>query len=216
MPRPYRLGERSAQMEATRERIVEAAIGLYTEKGISATTMRDIGLRADVAPGTLRSHFPSREALERAMVEHLTAEAPLPELSIFDGARSIEARLQRLLHTAGTFMDVAQRIYRMWLREPMLTGPWAEKGAEYGARWNELMRTALGPLADDGEAMAILRGVLEPTFFENVRGGARTTGEAANLITSALVGWFAAREVSAGSDRSGRQPSRRPIRRTSR
>jgi AcrR family transcriptional regulator len=213
------LGERAAQIGATRERIVEAAIELYTEKGITATTMREIALRADVAPGTLRSHFPSREALERAMVERLTAEVPLPELSIFDGARSIEERLQRLLHAAGTFMVEAQRIYRMWLREPMLTEPWAEKGAEYGARWNELMRTALGPLADDGEAMAILRGVLEPTFFENVRGGTRTTGEAANLITSALVGWFAAREVStlaAGSDGSGRQPSRRPIRRTAR
>jgi hypothetical protein len=138
-----------------------------------------------------------------------------PERSNFDGSASIEERLERLLHAAGTFIDKAQRIYRMWLREPMLTGPWAEKGAEYGARWTELMRTALGPLADEGEAMAILRGVLEPTFFDNVRGGTRTTGEAANLITSALVGWFTAREaaaLAAGSDGSGRQPSRRPAR----
>jgi hypothetical protein len=93
----------------------------------------------------------------------------------------------------------------------MLTGPWAEKGAEYGARWNELMRTALGPLANDDEAMAILRGVLEPTFFANVRGRTKTTGEAAGLVTSALVPWFTAREASAlaaGSDRRGRQRSR--------
>jgi AcrR family transcriptional regulator len=207
------LGERAAQMEATRERILEAAIELYTEKGITATTMREIGLRADVAPGTLRSHFPSREALERAMVERMTAEAPLPELSIFDGAESIAERLGRLCRVAGTFMDQGQRIYRMWLREPMLTGAWAEKGAEYGARWNEVMRMALGPLADDDEATAILRGVLEPTFFENVRGGTRTTGEAADLITSALVGWFAAREaaaLAAGADGAGVRPPAAP------
>ena len=206
MPRRYRLGERAAQMEATRERIVEAAAELYIEKGISATTMREIGLRADVAPGTLRSHFPSREALERAMVDHLTKAVSLPGPSLFDGTRTIDERLERLIRAGGTFIDEAQRIYRMWLREPMLTGPWAEKGAEYGARWNELMRTALGPMANDDDAVAMLRGVLEPAFFARVRGGARSTEQAATLITSAIVPWYrqrAAGATSQGRDRHG-------------
>jgi AcrR family transcriptional regulator len=197
MPRRYRLGERATQMQATRERIVEAATELYIEKGISATTMREIGQRADVAPGTLRSHFPSREALERAMVEALTAGAPLPELSILDGTRTIGERLERLMRAGGTFIDQAQRIYRMWLREPMLTGPWAEKGAEYGARWNELMHTALGPLAKDDEAMAMLRGMLAPAFFEQVRGRMRTTEQAATLIIDVIVPWYRQREAQA-------------------
>src|SRR4051794_7529762 len=124
MPRPYRLGERAAGMEATRSRIVEAAIDLFTERGISATTLRDIGDRADVAPGTFRRHFRSRESLEEAVVEPLLEESPLPELSLFDGARSIEERLLRLMRAAGTFFDQAQRISRMWLREPMLSSAW--------------------------------------------------------------------------------------------
>lgn len=197
MPRPYRLGERARQMHATRERIVEAAVELYIEKGISSTTIREIGVRADVAPGTLRSHFPSRESLERAMVERLTAEAPLPDASLFEGARTISQRLERLICAGGRFLDGAQRLYRMSLREPMLTGPWAEKGAEYGARWNELMRIALGPLADDDDAIAVLRGVLEPAFFEQVRGGKRTTDQAAMLITAAIVPWYRQREADA-------------------
>ena len=195
MPRRYRLGERATQMQETRERIVEAATELYIEKGISATTMREIGQRADVAPGTLRSHFASRETLERAMVERLTAEASLPELSLFDGTRTIAERLERLIRAGGTFIDQAQQIYRMWMREPMLAGPWAEKGAEYGARWNELMQKALGPLANDDDAMAMLRGVLEPAFFERVRGGMRTTEQAALLITDAIVPWYRQREA---------------------
>jgi AcrR family transcriptional regulator len=101
MPRTYRLGERAARMQATRERIVEAAIELYTEMGITGTTMRHIAQRADVAPGTLRNHFASREELDRAMVERLAAEAPLPELSIFDGAHSIGERLGRLIRVTG-------------------------------------------------------------------------------------------------------------------
>ena len=195
MPRTYRLGERVAQIQATRERIIEAAIELYAELGISGTTMRQVALRADVAPGTLRNHFSSREDLDLAMIERLTAEAPLPGLSIFDGARSIEERLGQLVRVTGTFFDQSARIYRMWLRERLLTRVWAEAGAAYGARWEQLIRSALGPLADDPDAMAIIRAVLEPSFFENVRAGTRTSEEVSALITSAISRWFATREA---------------------
>ena len=198
MPRSYRLGERAAQVQATRDRIIEAALELYTEVGISAATMREIGSRADVAPGTLRNHFARREDLDRAMVERLTSEIPLPDLAIFDGARSIEERLPRVIRAGGIFIDQAGRLYSMWLREPLLTGPWAEKGAEYGARWDELMRTALGPLAGDEEAMAILRAVIQPVFFDSVRAGRRSTDEASALVTAVVLPWFAARARGRG------------------
>lgn len=199
------MGERAAQLEATRERIVEAAIALYTEQGISATTLRQIGERADVAAGTLRNHFPSRELLDAAMVERLQTEAPLPDLTTFDGAGSIEERLRRLIRVAGTFLDRAARLYRMWLREPMLTGPWAEGGAAYGARWDQLMRTALGPLADDDDAMAVLRAVLHPSFFESVRAGARSTNAVSDLVTDVVAPWFVAR--SGQRQRQRRRPA---------
>jgi AcrR family transcriptional regulator len=201
MPRTYRLGQRAAQIEATRSRIIEAAIELYLEVGISATTMRQVGLRADVAPGTLRNHFPSRDLLDAAMVERLKAEVPLPELSIFDGARSIEERLARLIRVTGTFLEQAARLYRMWLREPMLTSVWTEAGAAYGARWDQLMRAALGPLADDDDATAVLRAVLEMSFFENVRAGTRTTEEVSALVATAIVPWFAARSAQRPRER---------------
>jgi TetR/AcrR family transcriptional regulator len=203
MPRPYRLGERAAQMAATRDRIVEAAIDLYTEVGISAATLGDIGRRADVAPGTFRKHFPSREDLERAVMERLVAEAPLPDSSIFDGAGTIEERLARVIAAGGAFMDGARRLYRMWLREPLLSPAWLERGAEYGQRWDLLMRTALGPLADDDEAVAVLRGVLDPEFFDRVAAGRRSTPETAALITAVIAPWFASRRPSASGGRSG-------------
>jgi AcrR family transcriptional regulator len=192
MPRAYRMGERAAQLAATRDRILEAAIALYTEEGISAATLRRIGERADVAPGTLRNHFPSRASLDEAMVERLKAEAPLPDLSIYDGADTLEARLERLVRAAGAFMAGAARMYRMWLREPMLTGPWAAAGAEYGARWDQLMRTALGQSADDAEAMAVLRAVLQPSFFDGIRAGIRSTDEVCTLVTAVITPWFVA------------------------
>jgi AcrR family transcriptional regulator len=193
MPRPYRLGARAAQMQATRDRIVEAAIELYTEQGISRTTLRQVGERADVAPGTLRNHFASRADLERAMVERLTAEAPLPDAWILDGAQSIGERIERLMLATGRFLDRASRLYRMWLREPMLTGPWSVAGQSYGTRWAELTRIALGPLAADEEATALVQAISQPAFFQGIRAGRRSTDEAARLISHVVAGWFEAR-----------------------
>jgi hypothetical protein len=55
------------------------------------------------------------------------------------------------------------------------------------------MRAALGPLADDDESMAVLRAVLQPTFFEAIRAGTRSTTEAAHIISAVITPWFAAR-----------------------
>ena len=193
MPRSYRLGERTAQVEATHERIIEAAIDLYLEIGISAATMREIGVRADVAPGTLRKHFPTRDDLDRAMVERLTSGLTLPDPAMFAVVPSIEERVGRLIRTAATFIDEARRVYVMWLREPMLTQPWAEKGAEFGRHWDGLMQSALGSLGQDKEALAVLRAVLQPSFFDTLRAGGRSTEEAAAIATSVVAPWFSAR-----------------------
>lgn len=180
-------------MAATRERIVEAAIELSIERGVSAMTMRQVQLRADVAPGTLRNHFPTRDDLERAMVERLTADAPLPDHSIFDGTTTLEERLVRIIRATGRFLDQAARLYRMWLREPMVSPIWADAGARYGTRWDELWRVALGPLADDETAMTILRATSEMAFFEDVRAGRRTADETSALIAELVLPWFGAR-----------------------
>ncbi len=193
MPRPYRLGERAAQVEATRERILDAAVELYVKVGISAATMREIGIRADVAPGTLRSHFASRDELDRAIVERMASVVTLPDVSMFEGVGSIDKRLARVIRAGGIFIEEARPLYRMWLREPMLTAPWTEKGAEYGARWEELMRSALGPLADDDEALSVLRAIIHPEFFESVRAGNRSREEASALIAAVVTPWFTAR-----------------------
>ena len=185
-------------MDATRTRILEAAIELYIERGISATTMREIGQRADVAAGTLRNHFPSRAELDAAMVERLEAEAQLPKTSIFDGARSIEERLRVLTHAAGRFFVDAARMYRMWLREPMLGEPWSSAGRRWGARWEQLMRLALGPLADDPDAMGVIRAVLQPPFFEGVAAGSKSTSETADLVADVVAPWFASRLAALG------------------
>jgi len=48
---------------ATRERLLEAAHQLFSEKGYQAATVEDITARAEVAKGTFFNYFSSKEAL---------------------------------------------------------------------------------------------------------------------------------------------------------
>lgn len=67
-----------ADAQRNRERILEVAREAFTQHGPTAT-LDDIARRAEIGPGTLYRHFPSRDALIEAVfrnqVEKLTAAA---------------------------------------------------------------------------------------------------------------------------------------------
>jgi AcrR family transcriptional regulator len=56
--RPNRRERRCAE---TRERIINAALQLFSERGVAATTVEDITNSADVGKGTFFNYFPSKE-----------------------------------------------------------------------------------------------------------------------------------------------------------
>ncbi|AOS61685.1 TetR/AcrR family transcriptional regulator [Actinoalloteichus hymeniacidonis] len=59
-----------------RERILAAAITLFAERGITATTMEDIAAEAPVSKRTLYVHFPNKEDLVLAQLAHLLQAGP--------------------------------------------------------------------------------------------------------------------------------------------
>lgn len=62
---------RSAQREATRERIVGAALAAFAEKGFHGASTREIAERADTNQGLITYHFRSKDALWRAAVAQI-------------------------------------------------------------------------------------------------------------------------------------------------
>jgi AcrR family transcriptional regulator len=70
----YEISRRERKKDETRERITQAAIELFTERGYDATTVDDIAAKADVAKGTFFNYFPRKEAVFDALAEQRAVE----------------------------------------------------------------------------------------------------------------------------------------------
>jgi AcrR family transcriptional regulator len=55
------LTRREKRQAETRERIIRAALSLFSERGVTATTVEDITNSADVGKGTFFNYFPCKE-----------------------------------------------------------------------------------------------------------------------------------------------------------
>ncbi|OPF79993.1 TetR family transcriptional regulator [Streptomyces antioxidans] len=77
-------GRRERKKAATRQKIADAALRLFLERGYEAVGIRDVAAEADVAVTTLFSHFASKEALvfeqdqdfEQRLTQAVTGRAP--------------------------------------------------------------------------------------------------------------------------------------------
>jgi AcrR family transcriptional regulator len=65
------MGTRSEQRAATRERIVEAALQAFAEKGFRGASTRDIAQRAGTNQGLITYHFRSKDELWRAAANRI-------------------------------------------------------------------------------------------------------------------------------------------------
>lgn len=71
-PKRGRPPGRTAEGEATRQRLYEAAIDLFGERGYEAATLRDVAARAGVSPGLLYRYFPNKRAVVLALYDELS------------------------------------------------------------------------------------------------------------------------------------------------
>src|SRR4051794_10262038 len=116
-------GHRERKKQRTREHIVEAAFGLFRERGFQATTVAEIAAAADIAPRTFFAYFPSKEAVVFHDFDGLFASLQETIQSRPEGETAIDA-LRRWLevslpasHDEG---DDAQVRKRMCMQEPQL------------------------------------------------------------------------------------------------
>jgi AcrR family transcriptional regulator len=83
--------------EATRQRILDAALQVFRERGFAAATMREIASAAEVAVGAAYYYFDSKDALVMAFYEQAQLEMAPALDEILARSRTLEQRLRGII-----------------------------------------------------------------------------------------------------------------------
>ena len=210
MPRTYNLGRRAGAKANTRSRIVAAALEIYRDRGLAAASNLAVARAADVAPATVRNHFPDQRALAQAVFTGMIQELRIPTAAIFEGAPDLRARVTRLAQELAAFYERSEPWWRAYEREPELISAWSGGVDSYYAEIDRLMRTALGELADDDLSLAVVASVIGPPTFFALRGRGLSSDEAVGLSLELALPWLERRRDQLGARAS--TGSRRPAR----
>jgi len=187
--RPYRQKRRAESAEETRQRLVRATFDLHGERGIAATTMKDIAERADVSVGTVYHHFSTYSEAIKACGAYALGRAPIPDETALDGARSREERIVLL---AAAFFDLYEKLGAFdWVRRDSHVDPLLAAVVEE----EENARQTLAALALGSRKNAPTRHVAAMcdvgVFTAFARAGL-SAKQAAALVAEMINAWLAA------------------------
>jgi AcrR family transcriptional regulator len=93
-PRTYRMVRRREGLEATRQRIAEAAFELHATVGPAQTSISAVAERAGVQRHTVYNHFPDMTSLVRACTEHGMRVTRIPAAEPWHAIDDPTARLR--------------------------------------------------------------------------------------------------------------------------
>lgn len=122
--------------EHTRERILDAAEGLFADRGFEGTTLRDVAGRVGIRTPSLYNHFPSKEALYAAVLERVV-EPVLALLSELIQARPAERPDSR---------RVVERVMGLLAQRPDLPRLVVHEALGGGEHLMPLLQKAIGPV----------------------------------------------------------------------
>ena len=196
MPRSYNLGQRAAPKAEVRARIVAAALAIYRDRGLAAASNLAIARAADVAPATVRNHFPEPGDLARAVFDVVLEELEIPTSEIFEGADDLRSRIIRLAEALADFYDRSAPWWRAYEREPELIQAWGAGVDQYYADVETLMRAGLGDLGHDEQSVAVVASIIGPPTFFALRGRGLSSDEAVALSLELALPWLEQRRES--------------------
>jgi AcrR family transcriptional regulator len=189
--RTYNLGRRAETAAETRQRLVEATAALHAERGISATSLRDVAERAGVSVGTAYHHFPTYLDAVRACGAHTMATSPLPPDSIFDGIETLDDRVHVLVRELCAWYERNPWLER--IRAERSIYPPVEEGMATLERGIEhLSRAGARCTADQARTVAALADV---AVYSSLRRAGVPAGRVPGRITEAIIAWLRSRST---------------------
>ncbi len=141
-PRPYRMRKRAADVEHTRQRIVEATVQLHRTEGLDAS-YSDIAARAGVTRATLYRHFPDTESLFQACSAHWIAAQVPPDPQRWTGNTPPERLRAALGDVYRYYADGADMLRNVERAQPTMPAALAEQIRHTEAALREALLDAL-------------------------------------------------------------------------
>src|SRR5690606_20989467 len=103
------------------------------------------------------------------------------------------ARVDLLVRELSAFFDRSEPWWRAFQREGAGVSFWAEAEAHYYRELDALVRTALGPLEADEDAVAVVMTVFGAWVIGSLQETGRTSEQAASLVADLLASWLETR-----------------------
>jgi len=187
------MDKRKAAVEETRQRILEAALALHSEKGIFGTSWQDIAHRADVSVGTVYKHFPSLDELVPACGQLAYAILRPPSLEdapqIFAEANSLEEHLGRLIEELYAFYERGAPYMETDFQERRLPAV-VEWEAYMRATIAGLVREALVCAEPDEHTVQSVSALLDFSIFKSFLDREIHKEQAAKTMSEVLLCWI--------------------------
>ncbi len=159
--RRYEQRERARKHDETRQRIVDALIGLHETVGAAQTTVTEVARRAGVGRMTVYNHFPTEAEMVTACTSHWITLHPPPDPETWAQLRDPGARLATALGELYAYYDETQAMWTTAYRDAPLV---AALGEIMDATWFALLDRAVEVLAAGrglrGRARRRARGAL--------------------------------------------------------
>ncbi len=176
-------------MEQTRQRIVEGALALHLEKGIAATSVKDIAVRAQLGIGTIYFHFPTYEDVVRACAGRVTIITQPPTPEIFEGLEHMEARVERLVHELFAYYERYHWFDRLRCERDKLAIV-GEAVARRERAIVAMVREALRPLTPEEPIVQTVVALTDFAVHKVLIAGGMSTPAAAGQVTAVVLAWL--------------------------
>jgi len=153
MPGIRKSRQPAAHADATRSRIVEAAVEAFADRGFDAASTRDIARRAGVEQGLLTYHFRNKDALWRAAADRVFSTLRDSFMAQLANAQedSPEDRARELIRTYVRTMAAHPEFFRFIV----------DQGHRFDERTEWLVDTHIQPAFEMMKQLGLLRAAGE-------------------------------------------------------
>jgi len=157
-PAPARRARDSA---ATREKILQAAIAEFAERGLSGARMDSIAQRADANMRMLYHYYGSKEDLYLFVLEHVYADLRLKEQALKISDLEPFEGMIRLFDFTFSHFEAHPEVVSLWTGENLQEGQFLSKSLKAATISSPLL-TAIHELLQRGERDKLFRADIDP------------------------------------------------------